>query len=70
MDEKEKFSLIEEPSTEDELRYELASLRENSYTEQECRSMVFDYATFVIQCMSGNEKSMCVGSWFEKNKKK
>ena len=69
MEGKEKFGLLEEPNTEDKLRYEIESLRENSYTEQECRSLVFDYAQFVIDCMEGKEKSLCVGAWFNKYKK-
>ena len=40
-----------------------------SYTEDECRNAVFDYAHFVIKCMEGKEKSQCVGAWFDEYKK-
>jgi len=39
------------------------------YTESECRTKVFDFAAFVIDCMEGKKKSSCVGIWFELNKK-
>lgn len=40
-----------------------------SYTEEEVRDLLFEYAQFIIDSMDGKKESKPVGVWFEQNKK-